>query len=268
MAKCDSFSNFNLCWESYYWKIISPEAHTVKSDSRFVLFTTISTKLVESIFPCLCCLLPSNLKRTKPTTDSSTNLQFCNSSTISNSPPWCIFHCKTKLFISEYLFKYASACQSLAFWCLMPHWHYNQCCNSQELESSQAVTRRHVECRPLREVLEPYSVLEGQKSTKLNRYQIINTNIDRFLKKDNNGKQKKTCFLIFLLSTPNEDTQTKKSITSSHAITCMHPQVNLCLLVSPTCLFQSAEGFFNERAVLQLMKSFKFQMHEVIMPVN
>lgn len=50
------------------------------------------------------------------------------------------------------------------------------------------------------------------------------------------------------------------------AITHVHPQVNV--RVSPTCLFQSAEGFFNEGAVLQLMKSFKFQMHEVIMPVN
>lgn len=35
----------------------------------------------------------------------------------------------------------------------------------------------------------------------------------------------------------------------------------------PACS-KSSEGFFNEGAVQALIKSFKFQMHEVIMPVN
>ena len=47
----------------------------------------------------------------------------------------------------------------------------------------------------------------------------------------------------------------------------VHPQVKV-VLRAPTCLFESWEGFCNEGAVQTLMKSFKFQMHEVIMPVN
>lgn len=42
----------------------------------------------------------------------------------------------------------------------------------------------------------------------------------------------------------------------------------LCSCAPLPCLFESGERFRNEGAEQALVKSFKFQMHEVIMPVN